>query len=1057
VARPWLWIRLVVAVALAIAVALLLALATHPPQNPQLSAATAQPPLPTAPPRPHPPPPVGAPRIVRTFLLEREPPREQELPAGTSDSYEIDLDAGQYLHVDFEQHGVDVAIDVFPPGRPSLFRADSPTGKQGPEDVYLLADRPGRYRLVVVAVKPGAHGRYLARLVARRPASLADQDRAAAQLAAAEAKGLAPSPRSFWEAAAKYERALRLWQGLGDLRPQAWALHSLGRLYFENGRSGDSLAVFLRYLAVSRALHAFFDEAVALNGMGRAFDQLGDFDQARTSYAKALAIWRSHQEFAAEVTTSINLGILFQNHSKPWEALNCFRGARDLAQKAKIPKSEINALNGMGWVYASAGDWQRARDAREQALGLVNQIDDKQLKIITLRQLGDAHLAAAEPEQALLYLRRALGLLDDPEAASDRALILNSMGLCLQREGEYEQAQDAFRKALAVFEQQSNMTAATDARINLGRTYVRLHQPEQALTQYALALEQARRGRDRTLEGVARFGMAMAERDRGNLILALSHGEAALQIVESLRAEALRPDLQRSYLAWHETYFDLLVDTLMARHRQQPGSGFARKAFERSEQARGRQLLDALAAQHEVQAGRAAAGPSLQARRDRLTAEISVQDRARKQPGVSPADAAAAQRKLIDLLDQLNELDAEARRGAPGFAGRAAAAPGLDSQIASLLDPRTILLEYYLQEPQSFLWVISSAGRIQSYELPGRSEIEARVRSLVGLLSGTDRRCWTLPDGGREAAERESVELSRILLGQVGAILDGQRLAVAASGALQYLPFAALPDPRSRESPLVLRHEIVYIPSLAVLAALRERAAARQPPTGLLAIIADPVFGLSDPRLHGTAAWKPKQAPGELSRLSQSRAEANAILALVPDARVLLKTGFEANPELVTSGALAAYRILHFATHGTDQADQPEMSAIVLSSFDRLGNPRDGYLRAKDVAGLEIGADLVVLSACSTALGPEIDREGMFGLAQGFLAAGARQVLVSLWNVGDVSTAELMQRFYRHLFDQRQPLSASEALRLAQQEMSRQPRWRTPDHWAGFVLQGDWR
>jgi CHAT domain-containing protein/tetratricopeptide (TPR) repeat protein len=1069
VARTSSWFRLVSAGVLAGAAVIWWLPATHFAGSPHAPAEAETAALP--PPRPPPPPPAAPPRsapaAARTFSLREEPPREKELAAGARDAYEIDLDAGQYLHLVVEQRGLDVSIDVFAPGGRRLFQADSPNGDWQPEHVHLLAERPGRHRFLVAAVKPGSHGAYLARIEALRPASLADRDRAAAQLAAAEASELADGSGSFWEAAARYERALRLWQGLGDLQPQAWTLRFLGSLYLGNGRSGDALPVLLRFLAVSRALGDAHDEALALNELGRAYDQLGDFESARTSYEDALRIWRSRGERVPEAMTLLNLGRLYQGHGKSWQALNCFRGARELARamhNLKAQKAEVNALNGMGWVYASAADWQRARETREQALALANRIADRklktELKAITLRQLGDAHLAAGEPERALFYLGRALELQNDPKAASDRALILNSMGLCWQQQGAYEQALDAFRKALAVFEQQSSLGAAADARINLGRTYVRLHRPEQALVQYGEALQQARRGGDRTLEAVARFGMATAERERENLILALTHCQAAIQIAEALRAEALRPDLQRSYLAWHESYYDLLVDTQMSRHRQQPAGGFDRVAFESSERARTRPLLDALVTRRVLQAHRAAAGPALAARWDRLTAEIAAQDQARKRLDGTTQDRQAAERELHELLDQLNELEAELRRGAPGLAGTAAAGgaePALDPRLGKLLDPRTLLLEYYLQEPRSFLWVISSEGRMQSFELPGRGAIEARVRSLVGLLAGTDRRLWSEPEAGREAAERESRELGRILLGQAAASLDGKRLAIAASGALQYLPFAALPDPAGHEGPLGLGHEIVYVPSLAVLAKLRERSRARARPAGLLAIVADPVFGPSDPRLRGTPAWRAKPAPGELPRLDRSRAEGDAIRALAPGERVLEWTGFEATPELVTSGALAPYRTLHFATHGTSQADVPGMSAIALSAFDRQGHPRDGYLRAQDVAHLELSADLVVLSACSTALGPEIDREGMFGLAQSFLTAGARQVLVSLWNVGDVSTAELMQRFYRHLLVDRPPPPAGEALRLAQQEMWQQPRWRTPDHWAGFVLQGDWR
>jgi CHAT domain-containing protein/tetratricopeptide (TPR) repeat protein len=1000
----------------------------------------------------------AAPAAVRTFQLRDEPPRERELPAGTTDVYEIDLDPDDYLHLDIAQRGLDVRIEVFAPGRRRLFVADSPNADWGPEDVHLVAGRGGRHRLAVSAVKRGAHGRYLARIAALRPASLADRDRAAAQLAAAQTRDLPPGSGSFWEAAARYEKAVRLWQGLGDLQPQAWALLSLGKLYFANGHGGDALAVFLRALPICRTLRAPHDEAVALNGLGRAYDQLGDFASARTSYESSLAILHPRGERADEVTTLLNLCILYQSHGSSWQALSCFRGARELARKLPNLDREINALNGMGWAYASLADWPRARDARLSALGLANRRPGlRQLKINTLRQLGDVQLAAGEPEQALFYLRRALELEDDPAAAHDRALILDSMGLCLQQQGGYPEALDSFRKALAVFEQESSVGAATDARINLGRVLVRLHRPEEALEQYGQALEQAIRGGDRTLAAVARFGMAMAERERGNLILALRHGEAALDLVESLRAEAHRPDLQRSYLAWHETYFDLLVDALMTLHRQQPGGGFDRRAFARSEQAHTRQLSDALAFRRQLRASGEVAAPALAARWDRLTAELAAQDQARKRPDVEPANAAAAEREVSELLDQLNELEAEVRRGSRGPGAEAAAAgpAAFDPPVGRLLDPDTLLLEYYLQEPRSFLWVVAADGRRQSFELPGRGEIERRVRSLAGLLSGGDRRLWTEPEAGHEAIERERRELGRILLGQPAAGLGGKRLAIVASGALQYLPFAVLPDPVERDAPLALRHEIVYVPSLGVLSELRERSGARRRPAGLLAIVADPVFGASDPRLRGTPGWKPSPAAGELPRLAQTAAEAGAILALAPGERVTAKTGFDATAELVTGGALNSYRYLHFATHGTAQASRPEMSAIVLSSFDRQGHARDGQLRAAEVARLELDADLVVLSACGTALGPEIDREGMSGLAQSFLMAGARQVLVSLWNVGDVSTAELMQRFYRHLLVDHRP--AGQALRLAQQEMWLQPRWRSPGYWAGFVLEGDWR
>jgi len=122
---------------------------------------------------------------------------------------------------------------------------------------------------------------------------------------------------------------------------------------------------------------------------------------------------------------------------------------------------------------------------------------------------------------------------------------------------------------------------------------------------------------------------------------------------------------------------------------------------------------------------------------------------------------------------------------------------------------------------------------------------------------------------------------------------------------------------------------------------------------------------------------------------------------------------------------------------------------------DSHGRPRDGFLRLGEIYKLHLPADLVVLSACRTALGREIRGEGLVGLTRGFLSAGARQVLVSLWPVEDRATAELMRIFYREMLGHGR--SPAAALRAAQIAMWKDHGWRSAYNWAGFILQGDWR
>jgi CHAT domain-containing protein len=153
---------------------------------------------------------------------------------------------------------------------------------------------------------------------------------------------------------------------------------------------------------------------------------------------------------------------------------------------------------------------------------------------------------------------------------------------------------------------------------------------------------------------------------------------------------------------------------------------------------------------------------------------------------------------------------------------------------------------------------------------------------------------------------------------------------------------------------------------------------------------------------------------------------------------------------------LSQYRIVHFATHGVLNDAHPELSGMVLSLFDNKGTPQDGFLRLNDLFNLKLNADLVVLSACRTALGREVRGEGLIGLARGFMYAGAPRVVVSLWSVNDQATAEEMERFYQGMLGSRH-LRPAAALRQAQIEMWKQEKWRAPFLWAAFVLQGEWK
>ncbi|MBO0783823.1 MAG: CHAT domain-containing protein, partial [Ktedonobacteraceae bacterium] len=268
-------------------------------------------------------------------------------------------------------------------------------------------------------------------------------------------------------------------------------------------------------------------------------------------------------------------------------------------------------------------------------------------------------------------------------------------------------------------------------------------------------------------------------------------------------------------------------------------------------------------------------------------------------------------------------------------------------------------------------------------------------------------------------------------------------------------------------TPLIVKHEIIHLPSASALAVLRRELTERRPAPKMVAILADPVFSLDDSRVKLAGRHLAQDGNlsdltraindvrGDLKRLLMTREEAQAISSITPPDEQLEALDFHASRALCTSDALSQYRIVHFATHGLLDSEHPYLSGLVLSLVNEQGQPQDGFLRLPEIFNLRLPAELVVLSACQTGLGKEVKGEGLVGLTRGFMYAGAVRVMASLWQVDDVATAELMKRFYRLMLQEEMRPAA--ALRAAQIEMLKKTQWQLPYYWGAFVLQGEWK
>jgi CHAT domain-containing protein len=670
-----------------------------------------------------------------------------------------------------------------------------------------------------------------------------------------------------------------------------------------------------------------------------------------------------------------------------------------------------------------------------------------------------------------LSIRRAIG------DTLGEAITLAAIGSLYASSGDPKKGLDYLNQSLALRNSTSTIT-------RIGVAYNELNEKEKALEYFNQALSIWRAGGDRGSEAATLYNIAGIYYDRKEFNKGREQIEAAINIIESARNQFVSQDMRISYSALAQQYYKLYIDFLMHLHKANPADAYNALALQISERARARSLLESL---NEARAN-IRQGVDLQL----LEREVSLLQKlnayAERQSRImnrkdKTEEIAALQKEIANLTSEYQDVQTQIRRNSPRYAALTQPVPLTLNEIQrDLLDADTVLLEYSMGKENSYLWVVTKTS-INSYELPEREKIETAARRVYELLS--DGKQWTQSNNVNTQYAEEAGRLSEMLLAPVAEQLKDKRLVVVSDGALQYVPFGALPRPKTKDQSkdqfLVETNEIVSLPSASTLAVLRRETAKRPQAAKSIAVFADPVFAPTDERLASGKANQTKggekpitnldnsrtflerafnrrgetNEPLVISRLPFTRREAEAILATVPSRSSLKAMDFKANRETVLNSDLSGYRIVHFATHGLLNSEHPELSGIVLSLVNENGQPIDGFLRLNEIYNLNLGADLVVLSACQTALGKEVKGEGLIGLTRGFMYAGSPRVIASLWKVDDAATAELMKLFYQKMLHEKMRPAA--ALRAAKVEMRKQKRWNAPFYWAAFELQGEWR
>lgn len=897
-------------------------------------------------------------------------------------------------------------------------------------------------------------------LSAQQSGSVANDAEFAALLAAAQESF---AEHDWDRSAAGYQRLLAAARAAGATLWEGRAILGHGRIANQAARYGDARRHGLEALAIFEGLNAAGDIGDANTTLAIAAGAVNDDTTAKAHYERAADAYRTAGNHPGRVQAS-------------FRALASSAASPEFLERIGTLQAEAHALGDKdleGRILHAWGDqlftrslYRQASEKLEGAAALF--LDTRNLQDLgtVYNSLGRLHRAHGQPAAALEFQLKALKIHETLNAPRLLIQSLNAVAVAFQASGNNDQARAYYQRALSAAEQAGVASFVNFMRANFGSflietgtdvdrgrdlleraiaagagqatslRYTQLTDAYRKLGRFEEALETAGRALTTCRSPVdciyARAADGRTQLALGNDAAALADQTEILAAVEKMHGTLVASDLlkQNFQRLWEDAY-SIAIELHFRR-------GEFREALEASELARSRAFLDLLASR-EIEL---AVPANSDARRGAGDAAPP-----RSEPALPLRGAAQPDRERPTTPKALRS---EVSAPPPTLDGLAAVAARLNST----------LLTYWVSAGSVYTWALSPGGRVHGARVSvDRSRLDQLIQSITPFEQPRETAAaarMVTTRGQQQIAvsarnQRAWRALYDLLIAPVERELPatpGARLTIVPHGPLHGVPFAALRDSRGRY--LLERYTLHSVPAGAVLqfTAAQTRAEAR---AGSVLLVGDPA---PPPRLSGDPP---------LARLAGAREEVRTIAGLLPASRTTMLTGTAATEPRVRS-ALSGKGTIHLATHGVVRDANPLASFLALGTVG--DGSADGQLTADEIYGLDLDAGLVVLSACRSG-GGVITGDGIAGLARAFIYAGTPSVIVSVWDVADQPTNQLLPAFYRHWLKGADKATALRAAQLSLMRDLRAGRVKVtlpvgtfvlpedPAFWAAFVLLGE--
>ncbi len=806
-------------------------------------------------------------------------------------------------------------------------------------------------------------------------------------------------------------------QNASDLALTARTYGNLGIIYDKTGRYKKSAEYHQKSLDLYTKMNNKVRIMLTHKNMGMLYLNKSNNRKALKHFSASLKMSEEMKDTVEMGRLTYNMGLLNYKRSRFGKALELYNKALKMLGTKISAKDKAELLNNLGTVYSEYSDSIAAVKSYEDALRIAKEIKNLDLQARILNNMGNYYHTGEKYMKAVRLYKESVDINERTGNKRVISITLNNIGIVLKKMNRINEAKEFYKRSREIKKSLGYIWGDAFLDLCYGELYIQTKENRKAISYLDSAIQKAKQIEAKDILYKTYAAYARAELNMKDSSKAMTNYEKSIELIEEIRSGI---DIESNRYGFMSTAVPVYKE-LSALNIER---GNIEYAFELYEKMKTRNLLEILNGAELIYES----DLSLEIKNRNNEIETDLKNINREIAGYCKTEEINMRSieelvsKKKKLANELNKIQNKINRNS-GFKIKYGAGIAVDINIAGKLlkDETETAVAYMVTKNKTYAFILNST--VEEKTKINVVEI-ALTKEQIKLIASNIIRNWEIYQSGY---------LSKKLISPLLPYIKGKKtICFIPDSYLFNIPFHALKN-KETDNFMIEDFAIYYDYSMSILKQLRDIKSSGK----------DNLLALGNPNFTNTNSMFPDKS---FSELPQSAEEVKSIGEIYSNkSKILLQ---DSASEAKFKENAHKYNILHLATHGIIDNINPMFSSLILSP-DSIN---DGILSAQEVMQMEIKADLVVLSACETAIGVITDGEGMLGMSRAFMGAKVPTIAASLWQVDDRSTKKLMEYFYKNIQNKD---NYAEALRKAQINLMKNTRYDSPFFWAPFIVIGD--